>query len=185
MKAPSDTLGKMIELVSDNPDPNRERERAKRHLDYLLRDLAANIMRVCAGAGRPENIPGQLVELPRGPTRGISRKDQRVRKEYGRIPNALGVQRLRPGPNYFADNITLEERHDRRRAQRIAEAEEHIIKSALRMAAARLTENATQKYKSYHEMFEAMRKREEPVTRNLTSKKKMKWLSRRGANLRS
>ena len=88
------------------------------------------------------------------------------------MPSAC--MKLRPGPSYFADNITLEERHDRRRAQRIAEAEEHIIKSALRMAAARLTENATQKYKSYHEMFEAMRKREEASNEKFDLKKETK-----------
>jgi hypothetical protein len=164
----------MIELVSDNPDPNRERERAKRHLDYTLRDLAANIMRVCAGAGRPENIPGQVVELS-GALQGAYReKISAIEINTGVIPHALRVHENPLYPSYLEDNITLEERHRRRRVRGIAEAEEHIIKGALRVAAARLTENATQKSKSYDEMFEAMRKREEASNEKFDTKKEAK-----------
>jgi hypothetical protein len=165
-------------IESDNPNPNSVREWPKNHLDYTLRDLAANMMRVCAGAGRPEFIPGQVAELLEALQKGYRENISAYEMNTTVIPHALSVHEAPfAGPSYFEDNITLEERHRRRRDSYVAQAEEHIIKNALRLAAARLLGNGTERYKADRGMFDAIREREKASNEKFNPKEEAKMVS--------
>jgi hypothetical protein len=169
----------MIELVSDNPNPNPDRERLKSDLEDTLRDLAANILRICATGGRPGDIFPQahkFVEAYSAYLQNIGAYD-----DNDIVRHALWINKEVDAnplyPSYLADNITLEERHKRRRQSDVAEAEEHMIIGALRVAAARLRPNATQEHKGHYGMLEAARQREEAIKDKYDPKKEAKMVS--------
>ena len=63
--APSSSLGVLMRVVSENTDTDLARKRAEKRVKRALQELAANLLRVARGAGRPPDVfvqAGSLVD---------------------------------------------------------------------------------------------------------------------------
>lgn len=52
-----------LTLVPETPGHEREKEQARRELAWDTREMAANLLRIIRGAGRPSELPQQIINL--------------------------------------------------------------------------------------------------------------------------
>ena len=143
-----------IKLVSENPADEiaarriqeaaeRAEERARGMVNWRLRDLTANLIRMARGAGKPYEIEEQAirfvdacVEYREQVGRGVSAEDM---QEMLRVRRYLGQDREWT-PEQHAWN----------------DGEESMVAGALQMAASRLLGQRTQEVRGHNEMFQGL-----------------------------
>ena len=152
-----------IKLVSENPADEiarrraqeaaeRAEERARGMVNWRLRDLTANLIRVARGAGKPYDLEEQAArfveacdEYREQVGRGVSSEDIH---EILRVRRYLGQDRERT-PEQHAWN----------------DGEESMVAGALQIAASRILGQRTQEVRGHSEMFDGLqiieREREE------------------------
>ena len=75
-----------LKLVTENTDPELERNRTREDLKWPLRELAANMLRMVRGAGKPSLMTKQLVECPDAMTA--------YKEAHGSLPPAKLIQHM-------------------------------------------------------------------------------------------
>jgi hypothetical protein len=138
----------------------QDAERAAEALNDAVRELAANVLRVIAGAGKNHTLIEQTIALLEA-YRELQPYAGTVAYPYSPIvPMAEGLTDLdwrKKNPAY-ADSITEEDlrrwREDGTEDLRLAE--EAAVRAALRLVAARLARQPTQETMSDHQFKEAL-----------------------------
>ena len=129
-------------------DHESEREQDGKHalgwVRFSLQQLAANLLRVIAGAGRPQHIVGHV--------RALSEFIETYEKAAGRAP----------GPHEFSScfQTSYDEELIRRLdviEQERVEAVETIVSGSLQIAASRLLGQATQETLAQHKLYKGIR----------------------------
>lgn len=135
-------------LVSSNPAPGTDRVRdteiAKRRLSWELKELAANLMRVTRGAGKPYEIGAQAAAIVRS---------------FEEYRNIAGVY---PNSGELADMLVVERDDDRflgcdEDELKMMFAERGMVRGALQIAASELLGQRTQAARGETELLEAVR----------------------------
>lgn len=140
----------MVKLVAEQSEAERERLRAEaaremalERIDSGLRELAANIMRVARGAGRPEILPRQAADFVRAVS---EHKD------------AAGIY---PLADVYVETLDIREDDPRFRADEHYTGQQCIIRGSLQMVASRLLGQATQESAGETEMYRGINAIEE------------------------
>jgi hypothetical protein len=121
-------------------DSEIARERAAAHVRWALRDLAANVLRVIRGAGKPHEIGQQAQVLLE--TFGSYREATGTFPSHDDVSSLLSVER---DLDNFSGNSALR-----------AEAQELVLRSALRVIAARLLDQRTQESVGLSELWQCI-----------------------------
>ncbi len=134
-------------LVSENSQAQIDKERAAAEVSWPLRDLAANLLRIIRGAGKPEEIIRQINELVRA---------------LAAYKDATGQW---PPPHELASMLDIDRPKDWTATLRDAYLQRHyaaeqIIRGALQQAASRLLGQTPQASSGEHEMYEGIRELE-------------------------
>jgi hypothetical protein len=134
-------------LVNADSQAQIDRERSAAAVSWSLRDLAANLLRIIRGAGKPEGIVRQIDELVRVL---VAHKD------------ATGQW---PPPHDLAAMLDIDRPKDWTATLRDAHLQRHyaaeqIIRGALQQAASRLLGQMPQASSGEHEMYEGIRELE-------------------------
>lgn len=132
----------MVKLVAEQSEADRERNRveaaremALERIEWTIRDLAANIMRVTRGAGQPEALPRQAAEFVRAVT---DHKDA-----AGTFPLA----------DAYVKALDIREDDPRFRADPHYYGQQSIIRGSLQMVASDLLGQRTQEAAGETEMY--------------------------------
>jgi hypothetical protein len=149
-----------IKLVSDNPAPKPERavEWSRVGLEHATRELAANLLRVIAGAGRDYELIGQIIAAANAWSEMQKWSGQR---DYPHVSHWPMVQALHSWT--WDDGLSEEQRSKmwRNGNAQVESSQDHIITAALRLAAARLLGQSTQISQAERELSEGMRRLKE------------------------
>lgn len=129
-----------MRIVSENSDADLARERAIRQVDWALRDLTANLMRVTRGAGKPYEIGRQAQDFI---TALIEYRDT-----VGHFPPSDELASLL---TIERDPEVMARMNDDNLAQIYAEQE--IIRGSLQIVASRLVGQSTQETAGSDEML--------------------------------
>jgi hypothetical protein len=114
-----------MRIVVENSLADVSRNRAVGDLDWTLRDLAANLLRVAGGAGAPAEIPAQAYAL-------VEALEQ-YRQAFGNFPPGDEVAHgLATDPYLGPGHPPVQQRLEDMRA------EQAVLRSAVEVAAARL-----------------------------------------------
>jgi hypothetical protein len=130
-----------LRLAVENDQRDIDKERAKRDIEWPLRELAANIIRVVRGAGKSYEIAGQCV--------AVIEAFQRYREKVGvwpgssEIDQALSIRREAENASYD-DVWELEYAHGT------------IVRGALQVAASRLVGQNTQEQRGRSELMDGV-----------------------------
>jgi hypothetical protein len=131
-------------LISENSQAQIDKERAAAQVSWPLRDLAANLLRIIRGAGKPEEIIRQIDELIRAL---VAYKDATGQSPPPHeLASMLDIDRLKDW------TANLRDAHLQRHY-----AEEQIIRGALQQAASRLLNQAPQTSAGEQEMHVGIR----------------------------
>ncbi|MBB6465585.1 hypothetical protein HNQ96_001443 [Aminobacter lissarensis] len=134
-----------LRLAVENDQREIDHEQAKRDIEWPLRDLAANIIRVVRGAGKSYEIASQCVL--------VLKVFQQYRDRVGcwpsswEIDEALSIRRESENPTY---DDAWEREH----------ARDTIIRGALQVTASRLVGQNTQEQRGRSEMMDGVRELE-------------------------
>jgi hypothetical protein len=129
-----------MRIVNENPDADLARERATRQVDWTLRDLTANLMRVTRGAGKPYEIGRQAQDF-------IAALID-YRDAVGHFPPSAELASLL---TVERDPEVMARMNDDNLAQIYAEQE--IIRGSLQIVASRLVGQSKQETAGSHEML--------------------------------
>lgn len=158
-----------IRLAAENDQRELDRRNAEIDLRWPLKRLAANIIRVVRGAGRPEEIGRQCAEVV-----------QAYRDYY----DALGEW---PNSYLVAEMLSLRHREYQAKTDRAWEWEDamrQMVAGGLQMAASQLLEQNTQKQAGETEMFQGLRVIEKQRSENAAARAaKPKKTARRRSKL--
>ncbi|MDT9598549.1 hypothetical protein [Sphingosinicella rhizophila] len=131
-----------LRLASSQADNDVKRQRAGQELRWPLKELAANMMRIVRGAGRPEDVGHQCA--------AVLAAYQAYREATERFPP----------PEVISEALTLPHREvpggDRLR-QDIEDADEMVVDGSLQIAASRLLDQMTQVAAGREEMRRGVR----------------------------
>ena len=167
-----------MRIVSETSAAELARRRALEDVDEALKELAANIMRVSRGAGKPYDLGKQAQSLV---VAMIAYKDA-----VGYYPSS---EELTAPLAHGYDEERLDRMSDDHRAT--AYAEEAMVRGALQIAASRLLGQRTQESAGHSEMYKGLneivglrekRRREEFVSRD--GGRRLAQLLRRGTTKR-
>jgi hypothetical protein len=154
----------VIELVSDNPNSERDHVLVTQRVQFALRAFAASVLRVCADGGEPFNILKQVIELYEALQEyvaevGHAPTDDQVRAALKVLPYWQELRERFP----THDTLTDRQRQARQNARQDAEGEGDIITGALRIAAARLVNGASSVHETNarNEMEKGIKKQRE------------------------
>ena len=133
-----------LRLVSARSDAEVAAEEARRELYETLRSFAANLLRIMRGAGKPDQVAGQCVDLLDAL--------ERHRAAQGRMPDAAEL----------IDALALPRRRLFRRTlprdmRRIFDAEQKLLRGALQVAASQLLGQSAQEATGESEVREGAR----------------------------
>lgn len=136
----------MIKLVSDNTDAQVSRNHQTYRLHWRYRELAANLLRVVRGAGRPHDLAGQMLEVLDAykafhAATGAFPSDQELRRMLDPFP---------PAPDRWGEGRDIGH-------SLMEDGQEKAVAGALQIAASALVGQRTQAAAGEHEMFEGMR----------------------------
>ena len=131
-----------MKLVADNTDADIARNRAEEQARWALVDLAANILRVVRGAGKPYDLPNQAAAFVK------SYVDYREKAE-GRVTMDLGMAISLP------EVVGAYSKYGRDEGDKIY-AERSIVRGALQIAASQLLEQRTQEASGEREMYQGI-----------------------------
>jgi len=145
-----------LKVVSSQTSTQIEQKQAESDLEYPFRILAANVLRTVRGAGRPDELPGMMLQC----------LDvlEKYRKVLGHYPKQKLYRRfLNLDPPHFDPDKWADDREQEANKQlsmsgypeRI-KAELMIHRGALQVAASRLVDQHTQEVLGEHEMFQGV-----------------------------
>lgn len=142
-----------VRLASSNSERDTARHEAAEAIEWPLRELAANFMRVIRGAGKPHEIGRQCVR--------VVERFNSYRDAHGCYPSSFEIMealRLNKDESYLerCSEESLTWYH----------AEKKMVRGALQVAASQLLGQLTQERAGDSEMFEGMRPIEEIRERN-------------------
>jgi hypothetical protein len=148
-----------ISLVSDPaPKPDRAVEWSRVDLEQATRNLAANLLRVIAGAGRDYELIGQIIATGKAWSEMQKWSGQ---PDYPYVPHWPMVQALH---SWTWDDGLSEEQRSRMWKNGNAEVEssqDDVVTSALRLVAARLLGQSTQISQAERELSDSTRRLKE------------------------
>jgi hypothetical protein len=160
-----------LKLVADNDEKELVRQREKvaaecaaSELGYATRALAANILRIIAGAGKGSELISQICE--------VLKAYQELQPLSGRAcypyppstPMVEGLRELdwrRGAEGYHQPTEEDLERWRRDGSADLADAKSVVAQAALRLTAAQLLRQPTQESTADHQLFSAIRQLEE------------------------
>lgn len=128
-----------MELVSDNSDEEIARQRALQDLRWPMKDLAANLLRVVRGAGRPYELGPQMVE--------VLDALQAYKEVVGYYPSSQEI----------GDTINIRDLNNGRPFDDMSLAVDVVVQGALQKAASQLVGQSTQEAAGKSEMFVGIR----------------------------
>ena len=136
-----------MKLVSEQSQENLAEQRALDALRWPIRELAANLLRVIRGAGRPSAIAQQSIALVAA--------FRHFNEETGLLPSSHDVSEM----------LDISDDMDRLRGCRSDElaklyAENDMVRGALQVAASKLLHQSTQAVAGKRELIEGSRNRE-------------------------
>jgi hypothetical protein len=129
-----------MRIVAENSEADLARERATEEVRWALQDMAANLLRVVRGAGRPHEVglqAGRLIEALAA-----------YREVAGMFPHAYDLTRFL-SVNRDEEMLARCSKDERARAYE----EERVVRGALQVAASRLAGQKTQEAAGHHEML--------------------------------
>lgn len=135
-----------MKVVSENSEAEIARRRAQAETEEALAELAANILRVIRGAGKPHELPMQATRFVRGV---LAHRDAGGDALAMPWVSALTVPR-----RYARVELTPEQHRERL-------AEEQTIRGALQMVAALLLDQRTQEATGSNEFYAGVMELEE------------------------
>lgn len=124
-----------LRLVSDQSSQEIERKRTEENIEHAMCLLAANLLRVIRGAGKPEELPGQMQEV------------------------LAGMSQFRELCGFWPPPAVLTRAFDLSHSNRTDEwddAERDIMRGSLQMVASSLVGELTQRRAGHREMFEGL-----------------------------
>jgi hypothetical protein len=134
-------------MVSENSKADLARQRASDQVEWKLRELTANLLRITRGAGKPCEIMQQMVDL--------TEAMRRYQAATGLWPTDEFVRAL----NVSYDLETMQHWRDEDRHREYAK--DHIIRGALQIVASRLVDQKTQEAAGRSEMHDGIRSLED------------------------
>lgn len=129
-----------MKVVSGNSETDIARSRALNDVEWALRNLAANILRVVRGAGKPDEFGEQMIKVVHAMFE--------YRDVVGHVPQA---DALRGALDINASDVLLENISDDE-AEKL-DAKQEIIRGALQIAASRLLGQSTQESTGSNELI--------------------------------
>jgi hypothetical protein len=135
-----------VHVVSENSERDLARKRAMEAVDWALRDLTANLLRVARGAGKPHAIAEQA--------RALAKAYERHRDVVGHDPDSADVSAA-----LGLDDNPPEGMSNENRAFHYAEA--RIIRGAMQTVASELLSQGTQRAAGRSEMFDGINQLED------------------------
>lgn len=129
-----------IEIASSQTREERAERAVRADVTWALRDLASNILRVAAGAGRPSSVTEHVI--------GALKAMQDYYDRTGRFPDA----------QIIADALDYEDdppSHSSPHAE-LAYAERHVVQQSLRVAASLMVGQRTQATVATHGMYDGI-----------------------------
>lgn len=135
-----------IRLAVANDQSGIDKARAKEAIEWPLRELAANVMRISRGAGKPYEILEDCIK--------VVQRFQQYREVHGVWPSSSEVQEILNfhDPRLRDYSLPYDE---------MAHAIERIARGSLRMAAGRLVSQQLQADHGENEMLDGIREIEE------------------------
>jgi hypothetical protein len=132
-----------MRIVSENSEADLAHQRAMAPVDWALRDLAANLMRVTRGAGRPHYV---------------GRQAQALVEALSEYRDAIGYF---PSPEEIANALAIERSPERIEQMSDEEfdlfrAEHAIVRGSLQIVASRLLDQKTQETAGEDEMYKGL-----------------------------
>ncbi len=148
-----------LRLVSAKSDEELAAEEARRELRETLRSFTANLLRIMRGAGKPDEVAAQCVDL--------LDSFERYRAAHRRMPDAAEL----------IDALGLPRRRLFRRAlsadmRRIFDGEQKVLRGALQVAASQLLGQSAQEAAGESEVREGAR---ETVEGRAAIDPKVRW----------
>lgn len=142
-----------LRVVSSQTSTQIERNYAEGELEFPFRNLAANIIRVVRGAGRPEDMIAQML--------ACLDAAEAYRKLTGHYPKAKIYRRFLNLAEFYFDPTTWADEKEKEAILQLSmsgypekiEAERMIHRGALQVAASRLLGQHTQEVAGDHEMY--------------------------------
>lgn len=138
-------LAPHLHLAVDNDQKEAVRARAARAIEWPLRDLAANMIRVARGAGKPHEVLEQCLK--------VIDRFQEYREAHGFWPGADEVKEVLSIRNELLDRVN-DEWWEREHAR------EMILRGALQVCASRLVGQSTQEQRGRSDMMDGVRELE-------------------------
>lgn len=131
-------------LVVTNTGAERARTWATEAVSWAVRDLAANLLRIVRGAGKPHEVVGQIAGL----TQALA--SYREAFGHGLLPHELSGMLSIDHPEEWRTGLKNSALHR-------LYAEERIVRGALQVAASRLVEQRTQERVGERELRDGVR----------------------------
>lgn len=131
-----------MKIVSEQSEEDFARRRAVEGLSWPLRTLAANMLRVVRGAGRPWELPQQMA--------AVLTACEEYREAVGSYPSSDEIS----GP------INVRYPADGRRRDAFDGAAAEMVQGALQMAASQIIGQSTQEAAGRSELFDGVRRLE-------------------------
>ena len=126
-----------MRIVSENSAEDIAKQRAIEGLEWPMRDLAANLIRVARGAGRAYDLPRQMVK--------VLERIEEYRASVGNYPSDGEIGR------------TINVRHmDKEHQDDMSRAVDRIVQGALQVVASTIAAQSTQRSAGETEIFEGM-----------------------------
>lgn len=132
-----------MRIVSENSAEDLARFEAERQVDLALRELAANVLRVVRGAGRPYELDRQAI--------AFAEACEAYREAVGHYPASEGLGAALHVREILEPGKWGEQEHE------FAEAREAMIRGGLQIAASRLLGQPTQERAGESELFDGGR----------------------------
>lgn len=130
-----------LRLAVENNQRDIDREWAKQEIEWPLRDLAANVIRVVRGAGKSHEIPRQCV--------AVIEAFQRYREKVGHWPASWEIDQAL-SIRQKDENASYDDAWEREYAR------ETIVRGALQVAASRLVGQNTQEQRGGSELMDGV-----------------------------
>jgi hypothetical protein len=128
-----------LRLAVENKQADIDRELAKRDIEWPLRELAANLIRVVRGAGKSYEIVGQCV--------AVIEAFQKYREKVGYLPSSWEMDQAL-SIHQDDEKAIYDEAWERE------DAVETMVCGALQIAASRLVDQRTQEHRGRSELMD-------------------------------
>jgi hypothetical protein len=133
-----------MRIIGENSETDLARQRALDQVDWKIRELTANLLRITRGAGKPYEIMTQMIELA-----------EAIRVYHAATGLSPYADEFARALNVSNDLETMQ--HWRAEDRDRDDAEERIIRGVLQVVASRLVHQRTQEAAGDSEMYDGIR----------------------------